>query len=295
MAKLVKKIDIHVHSTPRKALERLCGGDMTTPDELRQMYDRMGIEFGVELPATHPESNAYLVTNEMAYEMVQAHPETYVWFCNLDPRLASNSPDMDFSYFIEYYKKMGAKGIGELCCNLDMDDPLVDNLFHHAEKCDMPVTIHIGSYRNDYGLIDSLGLPKLERALKKFPNLKILGHSQKFWSEISGDCTEENRGGIPSGPVVPGGRVVELMRKYPNLLGDLSANSGGNAVMRDPEFGYAFMEEFQDRLYFGTDICDPRNEFALSGYLDDAVMSGKLSQQAYEKISRENALKLLNR
>jgi len=293
MATLVKKIDIHVHSTPKKYIDRITGGDLTTPEELRKMYDHYGIEFGVQLPTIHPESIAYQVTNEMSYDMVQAHPETYVWFCNLDPRMMLNSEKLDFGYFIEHYKAMGAKGIGEMCCNMDMDDPLVENLFRHAEKHNMPVTIHIGDYRNDYGLIDSLGLPKLERALQKFPNLKILGHSQKFWAEISGDCNEERRAGYPTGKVTPGGRVPELLRKYPNLLGDLSAGSGENAIMRDPEFGYAFLEEFQDKLFFGTDTCDPRNVWSLPFFLDDAVQNGKISQDCYNKVCRENALKLL--
>lgn len=293
MATLVKKIDIHVHSTPKKYLDRPTGGDLTTPEELRKIYDNLGIDFGVQLPVVHHESVAYQVTNEMTYDMVNEHPETYVWFCNLDPRMMYNSSKTDFSYFIEHYKAMGAKGIGELCCNMDMDDPLVQNLFYHAEKCEMPVTIHIGNHRNDYGLIDALGLPKLEATLKKFPKLKILGHSQKFWAEISGDCTEELRKGYPQGKVVPGGRTVELLRNYPNLLGDLSAGSGGNAIMRDPDFGYAFLEEFQDKLFFGTDYCDPRNEFPLGAFLDEAVMAGNISQTCYNKVCRENALKLL--
>ena len=69
--------------------------------------------------------------------------------------------------------------------------------------------------------------------------------------------------------------------------------------MRDPDFGYAFLEEFQDRLFFGTDICDPRNitnpMLKLSAFLDGAMLSGKISYAAYEKISRGNALNLLEK
>ncbi len=297
MAKLVKKIDIHVHSCMKKAMPRFQYpglSDYTTPDELRPMYDKMGIEFGVQLPSHSPECRSHIITNEESYEMVQKYPETYDWFCNIDPRWLTNDETADLSKAINYYKEMGAKGIGELTANLYIDDPRYMNLFRHAEKCQMPITIHIGKMGGEYGMVDEIGLPRLEKVLKEFPNLIVLGHSQKFWAEISANCSEEDRGGYPTGKVIPG-RVVELMRKYPNLHGDLSANSGGNAVMRDAEFGYKFMEEFQDRLYFGTDICDPSNEFALSKYLDDAVMAGHISQQVYEKISRENALKLLKR
>lgn len=297
MPNIVPKIDIHVHSCLKKAMPRLHLpqlGDYTTPDELRVKYDEMGIEFGVQLPGVSPECRSHIITNEESYELVQRYPETYDWFCNIDPRWLTNDETADLSKAINYYKEMGAKGIGELTANLYIDDPRYMNLFRHAEKCEMPITIHIGKIGGEYGMVDDLGLPRLEKVLKEFPNLIVLGHSQKFWAEISENCSEENRGGYPTGKVIPG-RVVELMRKYPNLHGDLSANSGGNAIMRDKEFGYGFMEEFQDRLYFGTDICDPRNEFPLSEYLDDAVISGKLSQDAYEKISRKNALKLLKR
>ena len=70
------------------------------------------------------------------------------------------------------------------------------------------------------------------------------------------------------------------MRRYPNLYGDLSAGSGFGAISRDPEFGYAFLEEFQDRLYFALDLCDPANitqpiRIGLAAFLDDAVTRGK--------------------
>ena len=139
----------------------------------------------------------------------------------------------------------------------------------------MPVIFHIGNPGIGYGLADELGLPRLEKVLGMFPNLAFLGHSQKFWAEISSDCSLEKRVGYPKGKIMPGGRIVELMRKYQNLHGDLSAGSGHNAITRDPEFGYKFIEEFQDRLYYGTDISDPKNVtdsmLKLSSWLDEAM------------------------
>ena len=287
----VKKIDIHVHTTRRKGMPRPGGTDYATPEELRQMYDAMGIEMGVLLPSQNLEGTFHPNTNDDIQDIVEKYPESFAWFCNIDPRMGWNSPEADLSYFMEYYKSQGAKGVGEICCNLAFDDPFVENLFYHAEKCGLPLTFHIGQKGNDYGLIDEEGLPKLERALQKFPKLIFLGHSQKFWAEISGDVGDRN--GYPTGKVTPGGRVVELMRKYPNLCGDLSAGSGQNALMRDPEFAYKFLEEFQDRLYYGTDICSPTNRFQLADFLDEAVEKGYISQQCYNKVSRENALRLL--
>jgi predicted TIM-barrel fold metal-dependent hydrolase len=296
----VKKIDIHVHSRKVHGVASLAGYVYPTYEELRSLYDRLGIEKGVNLPLgmSGPEGSGQIITNDEAYELATLHPETYFWFCGVDPRISGNSPKTDLSYFISYYKERGAKGVGELTANIDMDDPRVLNLFYHCEKCNMPVTIHIGNPGfGTYGLIDLVGLPRLEKVLEQFSKLIILGHSQRFWAEISGDCSMENRSGYPKGPVKPGGRVVELMRKYPNLHGDLSAGSGHNAITRDPEFGYAFLEEFQDRLYFGTDFTDPgqiEHPFAkLSSWLDEAYEQGNISFEVYEKVSRKNALRLL--
>jgi predicted TIM-barrel fold metal-dependent hydrolase len=299
----MKKIDIHVHSRLPKIPQYIgrpnVGGSYATPQELRAIYDTINVEKGVLLPSLMPECSHYTTTNEDAYIMASQFPDTLYWFCNIDPRIGSNSPNTDLSYFILYYKELGAKGVGEITANLYFDDPLVLNLFHHCEKCDMPVTFHIGNLGNDYGLVDEPGLPRLEKVLQQFPKLIFLGHSQKFWAEISGDCTEENRSGYPTGKVISGGRVVELMRKYPNLHGDLSAGSGYNAITRDPEFGYWFIEEFQDRLYYGTDICDPRNitspMLKLSSWLDEAMEKGCISKTAYKKVCRENALRILEK
>ncbi len=297
--KPLKKIDIHVHSTPEAVITKPDGGIYATPPELRKIYDTCDVEKGVLLPAAHPECSIDLISIREARSLVRDFPETLGWwFCNLSPFMYQNSPDTDLSFFINQLKAKGAKGIGELTLNRYFDDPYIKNLFYHAEKCQMPVTIHIGAPGGgDYGLIDELGLPRLEKTLQSFPDLIILGHSQKFWAEISGDLSEEERFGYPTGKVAPGGRLVELMRKYPNLCGDLSAGSGYNALARDPEFAYSFIEEFQDRLFFGTDICDPRNitspMLKLSSFLDEAMESGKISYSAYEKVSRGNALRLL--
>jgi len=290
----MKKIDIHVHTAQKKGINRHgTASTFCTPGELLEKYEALGVELAVILPCVNPECSYGAQSYGEIIEITEAYPGRFAWFVNIDPRALANSPDSDFSYMLQYYKGLGAKGVGEICANLAFDDPRTENLFSHCEKNDMPVIFHISPCLGGlYGLYDSIGLPGLEGALAKFPKLKFLGHSQPFWAEIGKGLTEELRNGYPSGKVEPG-RIVELMRKYPNLCGDLSANSGYNAMARDPEFGYAFLEEFCDRLYFGTDICAPENEMPLSHWLDEAVGSGKLSRGAYEKICRKNAEALL--
>jgi predicted TIM-barrel fold metal-dependent hydrolase len=53
------------------------------------------------------------------------------------------------------------------------------------------------------------------------------------------------------------------------------------------------MEEFQDRLLFATDICDPSNKLDLIPFLNEAVEKGRISRAAYEKICYKNAERIL--
>jgi hypothetical protein len=93
------------------------------------------------------------------------------------------------------------------------------------------------------------------------------------------------------------GKVVQLLRDYPNVYGDLSAGSGHNAVSRDPEFGYWFLTEFQDRLCFGTDVCAPQNRsdvlLLLADFLKESLAHGKITREVFDKIAFGNATRLL--
>jgi len=295
----VKKIDVHVHT-------RDCGGiqlprDLKTGstyadrDAIRQKYDDWGIEYGMLLPGVTPECCSCFQSNEEAYLTAKKYPETFKWFMNLDPRMGKNSPTTDFTGIIMYYREMGALGIGEVCANMPFDHPLMDNLLYHANACKMPFTVHLAPDDEEYGyygIKDGLGLKGLEKVLRKYPDIKIFGHSQLFWAHMSGDVTRGEITGYPKGKVTDG-RIAELMRAYPNLYGDMSAGSGGNAFMRDPDYAYRFIEEFADRLMFGTDICAPFSFFPLSGWLDESLMNGCISQENYNRICRGNAERLL--
>lgn len=287
-------IDIHVHTHIGPQFQRTNASRYPTPTELLAMMDGAGIDRAVVLARVSPECGYCHVTSEEVIEICGWHPERLIPFGNIDPRMVANRPDADFGPLLEYLKELGCRGIGEYIANLPFDDPLQMNVFRHVEAAGLPLIFHIapaiGGY---YGCNDDLGLPRLEKVLKTFPDLKLLGHSQPFWAEISADVTAETRGGYPTGKVTPG-RVVQLMRAYPNLYGDLSAGSGCNAVSRDPDFGCAFMEEFQDRLFFGTDICNVPQDLPLVPFFNSLRAEGQLSPRAWEKIAWRNADKLLN-
>jgi hypothetical protein len=80
------------------------------------------------------------------------------------------------------------------------------------------------------------------------------------------------------------------MERFPNIYGDLSAGSGSNAILRDIEFGNAFLVRRADRLLFGTDYLAPGQHVPqLSLYREI-----ELSAEVQAKIFRENARRLLN-
>ncbi|OQY04075.1 MAG: hypothetical protein B6I25_07390 [Planctomycetales bacterium 4572_13] len=200
----------------------------------------------------------------------------------------------DFVPLLKTYKKLGCKGVGEYFPNIPFDDPLNMNFFRQVESVGLPLTFHIApEIEGHYGVYDEPGLPRLDKVLQACPDLILLAHSAAFWSEISSNITADERNGYPQGKVQPG-RVVELMQKYPNLHGDMSAGSGFNAISRDPEFGYQFMEEFQDRLYFGTDITGNFQETPIVEYFRKLREEKLISTEAYEKITWKNAVELLD-
>lgn len=288
-------IDIHLHTCkPRHPkVTRPNGTHYPTPERTLETMDAHGIDMAVVMTTLSPEWRYTMVTPEETLEICAAHPDRLIPFCNFDPRYLTNNSRANFRPLLQAYRELGCKGVGEYIPNLPFDDPLNLNFFGQVEESGFPLTFHVGPQAGDcYGCIDELGLPRLETVLRTFPDLILLAHSQPFWAEISADVTEEQRGGYPTGPVVPG-RVVELMRRYPNLHGDLSAGSGFNAITRDPEFGYQFLEEFQDRLYFGTDLANDPQELPLVAYFAKLKSERLITPEAYEKITWQNANQLL--
>ena len=288
----MKKIDVHIHTSMWEGSFISEGVTFASPEQLRESYAEMGIEKGILLPIVSPETHFNVQSSEEMEYLSKKYSDLFYWCCNLDPRMGDNNAKTDFSKILMYYKERGAIGVGELTCNMYTDDPLLENLFYHCGECDMPVTIHIAPKVNDYyGIVDELHLPRLEKILKKYPRLTIVGHSQCFWAEIDGNVTEDVRGKYPEGKVTEG-RITQLMREYPNLWCDLSAGSGYNALTRDTDFAYRFIEEFGDRLMFGTDICRPYQKMYLSEWLDKSFEQGCISEKNYAGISRENAIRL---
>lgn len=280
----MKKIDLHLHLTPFQ-IPKLGKMNLASAKNMLPHLQELGIGKGVLMSSA--EKGLPFGTNAANRKICQKFPDRYAWMCAVDPK--GREPVYER---LARFKAQGAIGVGELTCNRRLDDPFLQELFAAAEKLGLPVTIHMSpEVGYSYGVVDDPGLPMLEEVLKKFPRLNILGHSQTFWIEMSADAPtdREGRNSWGEGKIVPGGRVPALFEKYPNLWGDLSANSAGRAIMRDEEFGLWFLETYADRLFFATDMVNTDMVFPLGGWLDEMVSTGKLSRSAYEKICFGNA------
>ena len=294
-------IDIHAHAY-RKRPPCVCS--FCTAEEVIERYDMLGIGKGALLPIVSPE--IYLPqANEDILEMAEQHPDRLIPFCNIDPRALTNSADAPLDRLLRHYRDLGCKGIGEVMPNLPVMDPMVQNLFKHAEDVGLPV-IFDGSDQvtGDFGLYDDPGLPQLEHTLQKFPKLILFGHGPVFWSEIGRLETPAERGFVfrpgggqvgrlPTHPIEEEGVVPKLFRRYPNLCGDLSDGTAYNALARDAEYGPEFLTEFQDRLFFGTDIISFEMPIPLVDLLIAWRDANKISEEVFNKVAGENAAKLL--
>lgn len=281
----MKKTDIHLHLTLEQhpKTEQMF---VSSAENMLPHLHELGIEKGILMSSGEGHSSISFGSNEECRQIAGCFPETYFWMCNLDD-VSGNVLKR-----LKTYKKQGAVGIGELMINRRMDDPLIQEIFAAAEQLSLPVLFHMSpEVGYQYGIVDYAGLPLLEENLKKYPNLKFIGHSQPFWHEISGDAANSLSARMKwgKGKVTPGGRLSYLFNTYPNLYGDLSANSGGCAIMRDEDFGLDFLETYFDRLMFATDMVNVDMEFPLGKWLEKMYQCGKLKEETYQKIAYQNA------
>ena len=292
-------IDIHSHAYRKKPPKY----SFQTADELLERYDKMKVDAAVLLPIVSPEIY-FPQPVEDILEMCDEHPDRLIPYCNVDPRSLWNSPFSPFDKILKHYKDLGCKGVGEIMPAMALNDPMVQNLIRCAAKVGLPIVYDGSAQRaGDFGIYDDPGLPMLENTLLEYPELIVFGHGPVFWNEIGALDTVAQRGvyfspygkqymNLPSGPVTEG-TVPKLLRKYKNLRGDLSDPTAYNAIARDGEYGPRFLSEFEDRLYFGTDMCGKDMPVELDSLLISWRERGKISETTFRKIAYENAEKLL--
>ena len=281
------KIDVHIHAMENE-LPVKDMWEAPLPETVIENYKKSGIEKGILQALVSPESRRFIMTTETVMHIKDKYPESFNFAIGIDPRMFSNNEKADFSKIFEFYKQRGAVSVGEMTANLYFDDPLYDNLLAQCAEFDLPVTIHVSPKVGlAYGVVDEEGLFRIEKMLKKYPKLKIIGHSWDFWNYI---YKSKSREIIKSGE----GRLFELFGKYENLYADFSAGSGFTAIKKDEANGFKFLNAFSDRVMFGTD-CSFRAEDGvspLSQWIDEKYVRGEISKELYFKFCRENAVEL---
>lgn len=286
----ILKIDIHAHARPA---EKIPTGSMLEYTKVLEIYDKMGIEKGGILPFLRSNKPSGALGWQNARMLAETHPDRFFWYTSVDLERDTHEGKPLFDFLAEQ-KALGARGVGEITTKLYFDDPRVGALFEAASALDMPVLFHTApDFGARYGVVDDLGLPRLERMLAAYPAVKYIGHAKAFWSEISELKDESAREHTAKEPVVEG-RLPYLMRRYKNLYCDLSAASGSNAMMRDRGYAARFLTEFADRVLYGCDICDEKStyQYEFLEFLDGLAADGSISPTTYRRICRENAITL---
>lgn len=184
----------------------------------------------------------------------------------------------------------GVKVCGELKVRMMYDNPDAVRMFRFCGEKGLPVVIHLDDAvdterfypRPDYWY--GGGIDALERAIQKCPDTIFLGHAPGFWSHISDD-KKAGRQSYPDGKVEGEGKLVKMLKKYPNLYCDISAGSGRKALSRDLDFSKYFLTEFQDRILYSRDYFDNEHQELLNGL--------KLPKAVCDKIYFKNAEKLI--
>ena len=148
--------------------------------------------------------------------------------------------------------KSGALGIGEIKSHAAAASPEFRRMYELAADLNVPILIHFQEvpHTPTEGTFAS-GFKDFEAILKSYPKTHFIGHADAFWANISADYNNETA--YPIGPIKRGGLTDKLLSDYPNLYADLSANSGNNALSRDPEFTLDFLKRHESKCIFGSD------------------------------------------
>jgi predicted TIM-barrel fold metal-dependent hydrolase len=202
----------------------------------------MGATLTVLLPAGRFYGlDAQCGGNDSVMAVAREQPGEFVCFANEVADIEEAPTE------IRKYLRRGAIGIGEQKFRVGCDSAFFERIAALAAEFNVPVLMHFQHqvYNTDIG--------NFHKTLEKFPKANFIGHAQTWWGNV--DAKLDQTVLYPSGKVTPGGITDRLLADYPNIFGDMSAGSGLNHLVRDPDHAAAFIARHQDKLLFGSD-CD---------------------------------------
>jgi predicted TIM-barrel fold metal-dependent hydrolase len=253
-----------------------------TDEELLAHQPKMGATKTVLLPAGSKYGlDAGCGGNDTVKALAERFPRAYVYFSNELPDIPETKSVLEKSL------NGGAIGIGEQKFHVDCDSRAMQLVYEIARAHNVPVLMHF--QHNTY----NLGIERLESMVRKYPTVTFIGHAQTWWGNIDRNHVQAVM--YPKGPVTPGGITDRLLSDYPNVYGDLSANSGLNAFLRDEEHARGFLARHQDKLLFGSDCPDKDNGSKCIGLNQIAALRRLAPDSAaLKKILYGNAARLLH-
>jgi uncharacterized protein len=196
-------------------------------------------------------TKANLLTRGAVVDQVKAlqtaAPGRFTWFNSYDVTKA------DAEQVLSQAVKDGAQGFGEMKFHVAADGPELRRVYALAADLRVPILIHfqeVDHFPNE-GTWSTGFARTFESVLEAFPRTTFIGHADAFWANISADY--HNEAAYPTGSIKRGGVTDRWLGDYPNLFGDMAANSGNNAMSRDPGFTVDFLKRHQDKLLFGSD------------------------------------------
>ena len=196
-------------------------------------------------------SNAMMLARGNSADAIKALDEQFPgrvlgWFAS------SNIQAPDAEEALTQAVKSGAIGLGELKFHVEAAGPELRRMYALAAELKVPILVHFQEvpHTPTEGVF-ATGFKNFEAMLKAYPKTTFIGHADAFWANISADYA--NQEAYPSGKIKPGGVTDKLLGDYANLYGDLAANSGNNALSRDPEFTAGFLKRHVNKLIFGSD------------------------------------------
>lgn len=203
---------------------------------LFEINEKLGIEKTILLGSSdktiylHPDFKNFDENNDELLKIKAAYPDNFEVLCT------TYWHDTDQIAKIASCWERGAKGVklynghGNFY-EIPLDDPVMLPVYKYIEDNGLILLIHVNG---------SKYLDEFERVLQKFPNMKtICPHFCLISRKLD--------------------TLSELMDKYPNLYTDTSFGAieftaaGFSRFSKNNERFSNFVEQYQDRIFFGTD------------------------------------------
>lgn len=223
----------------------------------------------------------------LSLEYMQRSPQRFVAGYAPDPRLPGAAERLKHAV-----REYGVRVCGEVKLRMLYDNPDAIEMFRYCGEAGLPVVLHFdyasaarareGSLRPNWWF--GGGIDNLERLLDACPETNFCGHAPGFWSHISNDTLHLTES-YPAAPVVPGGRIEQLLEKYDNLFCDISAGSGCNALSRDLDYSRRLITKHPTRFLYARDRFDSIH--------DELIDKLQLPTDCKERLFSKNALSLI--